>query len=252
VALLLAAILWTARGDKGGGAQPVAPAASGPCEQRRFEGSVFIACRYDRRRHELALVLDEGGTPLRTLARLEAHLGPRAGRLLFAMNAGMYDDRGMPIGLYVERSRERHPVVLRAGPGNFGMKPNGVMAVGADGKLAIMTSEDWARSGRKARWATQSGPMLVIGGRLHPAIQPNGSSLYVRNAVGAVPGGDGWFVISEEPVSFGRLARFLRDGLGCRDALYFDGAVSSLWAPSLGRRDGGFLLGPMVAVLARP
>lgn len=53
-------------------------------------------------------------------------------------------------------------------------------------------------------------------------------------------------------MSFGRLARFLRDGLGCRDALYFDGAVSSLRAPALGRRDGGYLLGPMVAILSRP
>jgi uncharacterized protein YigE (DUF2233 family) len=154
-AILLAAMLWTAR--YGGGARPAAAEASAACEQRRFDGSIFIACRYDRRKHALALFLDEGGTPLRTLARIETHLGPRAGRLLFAMNAGMYDDRGMPIGLYVERGRERHAVVLRSGPGNFGMKPNGVMAVGADGKLAVMTSEDWARSDRKALWPPSPG-----------------------------------------------------------------------------------------------
>ncbi|HZZ37215.1 MAG TPA: hypothetical protein VFE03_15950 [Caulobacteraceae bacterium] len=44
----------------------------------------------------------------------------------------------------------------------------------------------------------------------------------------------------------------MRDGLACPDALYLDGAVSSLWTPELGRRDGRTNLGPMVVVLAKP
>jgi uncharacterized protein YigE (DUF2233 family) len=94
--------------------------------------------------------------------------------------------------------------------------------------------------------------MLVIYGRLHPMIRPNGESLHIRNAVGLVDSNRAWFVISEEPVSFGRLARLLRDRLGCREALYLDGAVSSLWDPAGGRRDSFHQIGPMVAVFARP
>ena len=105
---------------------------------------------------------------MRGFDRLGASLGNRRGRLLFAMNAGMYDDQGRPIGLYVENGRERHAINLRNGPGNFHLKPNGVFAVAADGRVAIVRSEDMAAAPRP-RWATQSGPMLVIDGRLHPA-----------------------------------------------------------------------------------
>ena len=202
--------------------------------------------------HEIALKLDEGGETLRSFDRLEKALGPRAGQLLFAMNAGMYDEEGMPIGLYVEEGRERHPISRKDGPGNFHMKPNGVFAIGPKNIVSIVPADKWPRSGAPARWATQSGPMLVIGGKLHPLIQPNGDSLNIRNGVGTSDGRTAWFVISDDPVSFGRLARLFRDRLGCSDALYFDGAVSSLWDRPAGRRDSGHELGPMVAVLRRP
>ena len=168
------------------------------------------------------------------------------------MNAGMYDEQGKPIGLYVEKGRERHPVSRTDGPGNFHMKPNGILAIAADGRVSIVPTDKWPRPGRGPAWTTQSGPMLVIRGKLHPRIQPNGPSLHIRNGVGTADGRTAWFVISGEPVSFGRLARLLRDRLGCSDALYLDGAVSSLWDPAAGRRDSGHELGPMVAVFSRP
>lgn len=197
-------------------------------------------------------MLDEDGEPLRSFDRLEEALGPRADRLLFAMNAGMYDEEGMPIGLYVEEGRQRHPISRKDGPGNFHMKPNGVLAVSSGNIVSIVTSDKWPGGRSKPRWATQSGPMLLVGGALHPKIQPNGQSLHIRNGVGIKDGRTAWFVISDEPVSFGRLARLFRDRLGCRDALYFDGAVSSLWDRPGGRRDSGHALGPMVAVFRRP
>ena len=103
----------------------------------------------------------------------------------------------------------------------------------------------------RPRWATQSGPMLVIDGALHPAFAPNGDSLHVRNGVGVDGAGIAWFAISDEPVSFGRFARLFRDSLGCRNALFLDGAVSSLWDRPAGRRDSYSRLGPLVAVFAR-
>ena len=257
-ALLLAALLWALAVRRGGDSSdpgagsPESGAVAGHCEHRRFEGDDFTACRYDARAHQFALVLDGPEGPLRSFERLESHLGAKAGRLLFAMNAGMYDEEGMPIGLYVEDGRARHAVNLRPGPGNFHMKPNGIFAVAADGGVAIVESGRWARSPRRSRWATQSGPMLVIAGALHPQIQPNGPSLYVRNGVGVDGPRSAWFAISDQPVSFGRFARFFRDSLGCRDALYLDGAVSSLWDRGSGRRDDVHALGPMLGVSRRP
>jgi len=131
-----------------------ARAAAAACAQRRFEGSAFTVCRYDRRHHDIALFVGP-----RSLAALEAELGPRAASLRFAMNAGMYDGSGAPIGLYVAEGRERHPVNRRTGPGNFHMLPNGVFAVDREGRATIVPSARYDPASRP-RWATQSGPML--------------------------------------------------------------------------------------------
>jgi uncharacterized protein YigE (DUF2233 family) len=218
------------------------------CEKYNFEGSDFTACRYDSRRHRIELILDDAQGRLRSLARLEDHLGPRDQQLLFAMNAGMYDENGLPIGLYIERGRRRHRLNLNSGTGNFHLKPNGVFAVASDGSVTIRESDEF--DGR-AHWATQSGPMLVIDGELHPAFRPDGESVHVRNGVGVADRNTAWFVISDDAVSFGRFARFFFDVLDCPNALYLDGGVSSLWDPGAGRQDRYSSLGPMIAVFRR-
>ena len=56
--------------------------------------------------------------------------------------------------------------------------------------------------------------------------------------------------MSRRPVTFSEFARLFRDGLGLPDALYFDGNVSRLHAPALGRSDFGPPMGPIVGLLA--
>jgi uncharacterized protein YigE (DUF2233 family) len=90
--------------------------------------------------------------------------------------------------------------------------------------------------------------MLVIDGALHAAFSEDGDSRFVRNGVGVISEHEARFVISDHPVSFGKMARFFRDALGAANALYLDGTVSSLWAPSLKRMDGAFPLGPLIVV----
>ncbi len=251
IAPLIIALMLAACGSReAGGPEPTASAAAPACEQRTFEGSTFTACRYDKRRDEIVLVLDGPRGPLRNFAALEQQLGGRVARLRFAMNAGMYDEAGNPIGLYVEEGRQRHPINRQRGPGNFHMLPNGVFQVSEDGYVAVQKSEEY-RPQFPPLYATQSGPMLVIDGHLHPAIQDDGPSLHVRNGVGVDSESTAWFVISDEAVSFGRMARFFRDVLHCPNALYLDGSVSSLWDRPGGRRDSNAALGPLVAVFAR-
>lgn len=248
--LLLALLALAGCGEPAENIAAVLATAAGACEQRSFEGAAFTACRYDRRRHDIALILDGPNEPLRSFAALEQQLGPRTARLRFAMNAGMYGEDGNPIGLYVEDGRERRAINRKRGPGNFHMAPNGVFTVAADGRVAVLPSGSY-RSASRPRWATQSGPMLVIDRRLHPSIQDNGPSLHVRNGVGVDSADTAWFVISNDAVSFGRMARFFRDVLGCPNALYLDGSVSSLWDRPAGRRDGRTDLGPLVMVFDR-
>lgn len=241
--LILAAIVLLAVGS---GFVIAAGKPAGPCRVQTFEGDRFTVCRYAQEEHEIRLT-----TGLRSLPALKNSLGADAGRVLFAMNAGIYDPAGKPVGLFVARGKTEHPPTLGGGEGNFFLLPNGVFWIDGAGAPHVGDTVVFASAVAKPVWATQSGPLLVSGGRLHPEVAPDGTSRLIRNGVG-VKSGEAFFVISERSVSFGRFARFLRDGLGCPDALYLDGVVSSLWSPSRGRMDDRTDLGPLVVVLKRP
>lgn len=224
-----------------------------PCEVMRFEDANFTVCTFDSRLDDLRLVwTGKDGAALRRFDALADDLGKDAERVRFAMNAGMFNDEGAPIGLYIENGKERHAINTADGPGNFHMKPNGIFSLDADGSVHVDMTGPYLARNPSPLWATQSGPMLVMGGTLHPEIQEDGSSRYVRNGVGRFDDHTAYFAISSSPVSFGKFARLFRDKLKCADALFFDGSVSSLWAPALKREDDGHEIGPIVLVSARP
>jgi uncharacterized protein YigE (DUF2233 family) len=247
VALLVGAVLllWPRAGRQQGAGD--AQAGASACEVIIFEGSRFTACRYRRGEDRIELILDAENQPIRSFASLQRFLGDRADTLRFAMNAGMFDESGKPIGLYVEHGRERRALNRRDGPGNFHLMPNGVFTIDNVGQVAVVRSDAY-RARPEIVFATQSGPMMVIDGALHPRISDNGASLNIRNGVGVSAPDTAWFAISEEPVSFGRFARFFRDRLGCPNALFLDGTVSSLWDRPAERQDPNPALGPMVMV----
>lgn len=162
----------------------------------------------------------------RTLAgALAAHPDARV-----AMNAGMYHVGHVPVGLHVERGMPYAPVEPRALDGNFGMLPNGVFEMTPDGP-AVVETRAWVAGPRDTLYATQSGPLLVADGELHPALRPDSSNRRIRNAVGVDADGRSWLVVSRGEVRFHDLATLLRDRLGCPDALYLDGTVSELATP---------------------
>ena len=88
----------------------------------------------------------------------------------------------------------------------------------------------------------------MIDGAIHPEITRDGPSRLVRNAVGVDADGRAHFVISNSPISFGKLARFYKDELEVNNALFLDGNVSLLWNPSTDRLDTGAPIGPIVVV----
>lgn len=189
------------------------------------------------------------GRPLGSFAAVDTQLSAEGARLGFAMNAGMYHPDRRPVGLLIENGQERASIVTREGPGNFGMLPNGVLCLRADG-FGVIESRAYAQDAPACAHATQSGPMLVIKGALHPRFLPDSDSRYIRNGVGvSADGRRAVFAISNERVSFHEFARLFRDGLGLPDALYFDGNVSRLYAPGLDRDDAGFPMGPMVGLV---
>jgi len=226
-------------------------AVAGPCRTDSFGGAGYAICEVaagaDLRLWQTA----PDGRPVGTFDRLEA-LAKAEGRVLvFAMNAGMYHPDRRPVGLFVKDSHQAAPIVTRAGPGNFGMLPNGVFCIRPDGGFAVIESRAYAENPPGCRDASQSGPMLVIGGALHPRFIPGSDSRHVRNGVGvSADRRRAVFAISDRPVNFHDFARLFRDHLGLPDALYFDGRISRLYAPGIGRDDGGFPMGPIVGLLA--
>lgn len=208
-------------------------------------GDLFTVVRVDAAR--LALFWqDDKGQPLRHLDRLAAWQKTRGRALSFGMNAGMYHADGSPVGLLVVDGRELSPLNLDDGQGNFFLKPNGVFLIDGQG-ARVVDAVDYAAFRAGVRWATQSGPLLLKDGQIHPAFRPSSASRYIRNGVCA-QAREVVFVISERPVTFHEFASFLRDALHCQDALYLDGAVSSLWSPRLGRSDRRHALGPLFGV----
>ena len=243
--LLPILILIAAGCDRAGSApsQETRPAASA-CNPVHFEGDRFTVCSGRGARIEIRTA-DGAGKPYRSFGALGSALGKRSDRIKFAMNAGMYDEDGHAIGLLIERGKQLHKVNRRDGGGNFHLKPNGIFLVHSDGTANVITTEEFDGADGIA-YATQSGPMLVIDGKVNPAFEPDGESRHFRNGVGIGPDGTPIFAISEEPVSFGKFARLFRDSLKARDALYFDGSVSSLWDPANGRQDAHSSLGPII------
>lgn len=230
------------------GAMAAQPA--GLCRDLAFEGGRYTACTVDLRRHDLDLYLDApDGAPYGSLSRLVQ--SPAGAGLVMAMNAGMYHPDFAPVGLYVQGGRQRTPASTADGPGNFHLKPNGVFYV-ARRRAGILETGAYLKRGIKPDLATQSGPMLVIDGAIHPQISADGPSRKIRNGVGLRDTQTVIFAISDEPVSFGAFARLFRDELGCRDALFLDGSISALCAPGLGRDDvAPKPLGPLIGVRPR-
>ena len=234
-------------------AVPSAFAEPSPCRVILHEKINYTICEVDLRRQVVRLFWKRAdGEPYGYLTSLPHALGEDAARLLFATNAGMFRPDYRPAGLYVENGRELVRANTNPGLGNFHMKPNGIFYVAGE-TAGIVETGAFLKHRPRADFATQSGPMLVINGRLHPRFSRAGGSRKYRNGVGIRHPSILAFAIADGAVSFGEFARLFRDKLECNNALFLDGgSVPSLYSPTL-RRPGNLLpLGPMIAVFDRP
>lgn len=217
------------------------------CDTVQFENTSFTTCEVAADQDVRVFHSGPSG-PLGSFAAVNSQLASEGKQLGFAMNAGMYHPDRAPVGLLIERGQVQSEIVTAEGPGNFGLLPNGVFCIGP--RLRVMESRAFAANPPQCSYASQSGPMLVIGGDLHPRLIPDSDSTYIRNGVGVSADGQrAVFVISNDRVNFHRFARFFRDVLGLPDALYFDGKISRLYAPALRRNDLGFAMGPIVGTV---
>lgn len=189
---------------------------------------------------------DEQDRTFGNAKELSKYLINQRKELIFATNGGMYLKDQYPQGLYVENGDVKKVLdTVQSAFGNFYMQPNGVFYI-TDSKSAKI-SESTKFINENVKYATQSGPMLVIDGALHPKFKANSTSKFIRNGVGILPNGGVLFVMSKEPINFFNFATYFKDR-GCNNALYLDGFVSRTYLPSENWKqlDGSF--GVMIGV----
>ncbi len=236
---------------------PSQPAAPSACRDVVFEDAALTHCVADPAKHRIAMAIaPAGGQPFGSMSAFAATVD--AATIAFAMNGGMYGDDLKAVGYYVENGERLSEIDRGEGPegedANFYMHPNGVF-FGTGGTWRVLARDAFiAGVGDRPQFGTQSGPMLVVDGKLHPDIQDNGPSRAIRNGVGVDAKGFAHFVISRGDINFGQLARYFRDEVKAANALYLDGQVSSLWDPAAGRQGGrmdGGRVGPIIVVSKR-
>jgi uncharacterized protein YigE (DUF2233 family) len=163
--------------------------------------------------------------------------------LVFMMNAGMYtaSNNPAPVGLYVENGVKLCPVnIVINKKVNYGISPSGIFYFNAQ-KAHIIKAKDWSNQ-INAKYATQSGPMLLIEGVVNRNL-PKGSYIK-RNGVGVRA--DGKVVFACFRSNFIDFAVWFKNQK-CTNALYLDGGISDYWTPNTLFSIGKF--GPIIGAV---
>lgn len=163
----------------------------------------------------------------------------------FAMNAGMYDEKFAPIGYTVIDGKQIKSLNLKNGVGNFHLMPNGVFWWNADGyhiDESQAFNQKLTQGTITPKYATQSGPMLVINGQIHPDFDKNSDSQKIRNGVGVCQDGTVKFASSDTWVTFYEFADFFKTTLKCDNALFLDGGrATAVYSKELNRQDNKYM-----------
>lgn len=203
--------------------------------------SRFLSYTVDPKAFDIRFYWKDGsGQLFRSIQSLKLFVEKNGKQLVFAMNGGMYKQDNSPQGLFIEDGQCRVVLDTLSGTGNFYLKPNGVFYLTDAGSAAICRTEDFFNN-RQIKFATQSGPMLLIDGEVHPAFKRGSANVNIRNGVGILPDKRIVFAMSTQEVNFYDFAIFFKN-LNCKNALYLDGFVSRTYLPekNSSQLDGNF------------
>ncbi len=207
-------------------------------------GISFWIYRVDPKDMSVELHLaDKQGEP-NTFPKLKERIEQDERRIKFAMNAGIFEGNFLPTGLHVSEGKQVTPInskdFVKQWEGqftdNFFLKPNGVFCILSSGTAAILETEAYRQSNFSSpvHLATQSGPLLVENGKIHPVLTENSTSIRYRNGVGITTDGMIVFACSllegdKGESNLYQFAELFRNTLKCSNALYLDGDISYIF-----------------------
>jgi uncharacterized protein YigE (DUF2233 family) len=209
-----------------------------PCRQ---DNNQFVSYTVDVKKADLRLYWkNDKDQQFNSIDNLKTWVESKSRKLVFAMNGGMYMEDRAPLGLYIENSKQLRRLNTAHGGGNFYLQPNGVFYITSDNKAVICKTHDFENNG-KIKYATQSGPLLVVNGNINAVFTKGSVNTNIRNGVGILPTGEVIFSMSKSDVNFYDFARYFQDQ-GCKYALYLDGFVSRTYLPEKNwiQTDGNF------------
>ena len=207
----------------------------------RQDSDLFVSYTVDVKKADLRLYWkNDKNEQFNSIANLKTWVESKNKKLVFAMNGGMYMEDRAPLGLYIENSKQLRRLNTAHGSGNFYLQPNGVFYITTDNKAGICKTQDFENNG-KIKYATQSGPLLVVNGAINAVFTKGSVNTNIRNGVGILPNGEVVFAMSKSDVNFYDFAQFFQN-LGCKYALYLDGFVSRTYLPEKNwtQTDGDF------------
>ncbi|WP_108808305.1 phosphodiester glycosidase family protein [Aquimarina spinulae] len=210
--------------------------------ETQVKKSTFLSYEINPLQQELHFYWkNKNATNYKSFQNLKSELEKENKELVFAMNGGMYNKDLSPQGLYIENGKTKTRIdTSQSGYGNFYLQPNGIFYLTNKNKPVICTTKMFVRN-EHIKYATQSGPMLLINGKIHPKFRKGSSNVHIRNGVGILPNGNLLFAISNEKTNFYDFASYFKQN-GCKNALYLDGFVSRVYLPSKNwnQLDGNF------------
>lgn len=172
--------------------------------------------------------------------------------LIFAMNGGIFTTGRRPEGLYVENKEELVEINKEESKyGNFYMQPNGIFLIDKDKNAAIIRTTEYSKYESEASevlYAMQSGPMLLIDGKINDKFKKKSDNKYVRNGVGIIDNKKIVFAISNDRINFYDFATLFKI-FGCKNALYLDGATSSTLFINFNHYDNSKEIGTIIGIV---
>lgn len=219
------------------------------CKEKKQQDENFVIYEVNPKKQNVRLYWKNSNNEIiKSIDHLKKEAETSNEKLVFAMNGGMFEADNSPKGLYIDNFKILKSIDTLQGSGNFYLQPNGIFYITQNNQPNIIETKKF-RQNKAIRYATQSGPMLLMDGKINPIFQKDSKNMNIRNGVGILENGDVIFAMSKKEINFYSLAQLFKE-MGCKNALYLDGYVSRTYLPEKNwiQTDGNF--GVMIGITA--